>query len=109
VRGLLAAAELVVADDVELMVGELTANAVRHSDSGRMPHGVVRVRVYEGAGVLRVEVADAGSVAPIPEVPVEVPLFSESGRGLWLVQRLSSAWGWYDTSPGRVVWFELVR
>ncbi|WP_433374857.1 ATP-binding protein [Streptosporangium sp. CA-115845] len=31
---------------------------------------------------------------------------SGGGRGLWLVQQLSSDWGWYETSAGRVVWFQ---
>ena len=29
---------------------------------------------------------------------------AESGRGLLLVEAISTRWGWYATSDGKVVW-----
>ncbi|WP_424534828.1 ATP-binding protein [Sphaerisporangium viridialbum] len=107
VRGLLCAAGYSEADQVELLVSELMANSVRHSDSGRDPCGMVRLVVSHTGDALRVEVIDEGSSGAIPPVPAQVDPLSESGRGLWLVRELSSFWGWKDDETGRVVWFEM--
>ncbi|GII82590.1 ATP-binding protein [Sphaerisporangium siamense] len=107
VRGLLMAAGRTGMDDVELLVGELVANAVAHSASGRRPGGVVSLKVYDDGKSVRVEVIDEGAPGAIPPVPVQVDPLSEGGRGLWLVRELSSAWGWADGGGGRTVWFEV--
>ncbi|MEO3812676.1 ATP-binding protein [Sphaerisporangium sp. B11E5] len=39
--------------DVELLVSEIFTNAVRHSESGRRPDGVVTVRVYDDGATVR--------------------------------------------------------
>jgi len=94
------------ADDAVLLVSELVANAVRHSDSA-LPGGQVTVAVACCSGTLHIDVIDAGSPTTKPELrPAPGPLTC-SGRGLWLVRELSSAWGWHDTPTGRVVWFQL--
>ncbi|MGW0591065.1 ATP-binding protein [Streptosporangium sp. NPDC002607] len=95
------------ADEVELLVSELVANAVQHSDSGRRPQGMLRLVVADHDHTLHVEVIDEGSSGTIPQVPAQVDSLSENGRGLWLVQELSSAWGWKESETGRVVWFDL--
>ncbi|MGW4637807.1 ATP-binding protein [Sphaerisporangium sp. NPDC004334] len=94
-------------DEVEVLVSEVVTNAVRHSDSGRRPGGVVAVRVYDDGETVRVEVTDEGSPGGIPMVPVQAEPFSESGRGLWLVRELSTSWGWSQDAKGHTVWFEL--
>ncbi|MEV6987440.1 ATP-binding protein [Sphaerisporangium sp. NPDC051017] len=108
VRGLLMAAGRRDAGDVELLVGELVANSVKHSDSGRRPGGVVTVRVYDDGRTVHVEVTDEGSEAGIPRIPAQVDPLSESGRGLWLVRELSTEWGWTEDGSGRTVWFKVV-
>ncbi|MEO3813104.1 ATP-binding protein [Sphaerisporangium sp. B11E5] len=107
VRGALLASGRRMADDVELLTGELVANAVNHSDSGRVPGGVVRVRLFDDGRTVRVEVTDAGPAVPLPPVPLQVDPLSENGRGLWLVRSLSSDWGW-EAAGGLTVWFEWV-
>jgi anti-sigma regulatory factor (Ser/Thr protein kinase) len=109
VRGLLDAAEHPGIDHVELLVSELVANALRYSRSGRSAHGMVRLAVSDNGRALHVEVIDEGSASPIPQIPAQVDPLSESGRGLWLVQELSSAWGWEEDEAGRGIWFEVPR
>ncbi|MEV6983091.1 ATP-binding protein [Sphaerisporangium sp. NPDC051017] len=65
------------------------------------------LQVFDDGQAIRVEVGDEGSVDGMPVIPAQVDPLSESGRGLWLVRELSSAWGWGQTEPGRTVWFEV--
>ncbi|WP_204012064.1 ATP-binding protein [Sphaerimonospora thailandensis] len=84
-------------DDLELVVGELVANAVDASTDGQR----VRVRLaHEHAHVL-VEVFDHSSLPPVRR---NAELLAVRGRGLEIVDALTSAWGWYPTSFGKVVW-----
>ncbi|WP_443078798.1 ATP-binding protein [Streptosporangium sp. NBC_01495] len=94
-------------DDVLLLVTELVTNAIRHSDSGQCPDDRVIVAVTSHLGTLHIDVVDAGSTGQRPRLCAGVGSESGGGRGLWLVQELSSAWGWYETLAGRVVWFQL--
>ncbi|MEU0518741.1 ATP-binding protein [Streptosporangium sp. NPDC006007] len=94
-------------DEALLLVTELVTNSVRHSDSGRTPGGRVTVTVIAHNGTLHFDVIDAGSAGHRPMLCPDVPFDSGGGRGLWLVQEMSSAWGWYETAAGRVVWFQL--
>lgn len=95
-----------VAETAELLTGELVGNAVQHAESA------VYVRARAREGMLRVSVWDNH-----PELPEPLPLSTSDafGRGLFLVQYLSRAWGRYSLGPtthcgtaeGKVVWFEL--
>ena len=110
VRRMLAGRPGPVVDDVVLLTSELFTNAVRHSDSGRRVGGVVRLALFEpGDGVLRVEVADAGSAGGEPRPWMDADEESESGRGLFLVDLLAGKWGTHVRGGGRVVWFEMLR
>jgi anti-sigma regulatory factor (Ser/Thr protein kinase) len=86
-------------DDATLVVSELVANGVLHA---RTEISLSVEQVGEG---IRVAVTDGSSVLPIwgPASPS-----ATSGRGLWLVERLSNAWG-VEPLPGggKVVWAEL--
>ncbi|GIH69887.1 ATP-binding protein [Sphaerimonospora thailandensis] len=94
--------------EIAMLLGsELVSNAIRHSRSGRRDGGRLTVAVVVAAGVIHVDVIDEGSTDAIPEIPLQIDELSESGRGLWLVRELSSAWGWRDRATGRVVWFEV--
>lgn len=92
-----------------LLTSELATNAITHSASGRAT-GKFEVTVQQAPGWARVEVRDLGSreqPAPQHRDPYDT---AEHGRGLDLVEALSSKWG---TEPrtdgrGRQVWFELV-
>ncbi len=84
--------------DVELLATETATNAVRHA--GTTATVIVR---YLGDRV-RVEVGD-GSTA-LPQVRTAA-LEETGGRGLSLVETLSSRWGVTRTVGGKRVWFEV--
>ncbi|MFJ3335309.1 ATP-binding protein [Streptomyces sp. NPDC086766] len=92
---------------VALVVGELTANAVRH---GRVPgcgFGL-RLALDAAAGLVRVEVADAAARKRPPAAPPAACPEGESGRGLLLVDYLAARWGWAPRRPvGKTVWGEV--
>jgi anti-sigma regulatory factor (Ser/Thr protein kinase) len=88
-------------DDARLLLSELVANSMRHARLG--PKDTIRVIAEVEHGRLRVDVVDggrgstpvAGAIRPRPS--------AESGWGLYLVETLSSRWGY---GAGRY-WFEL--
>jgi anti-sigma regulatory factor (Ser/Thr protein kinase) len=85
--------------DAVLLASELTTNAVVHGRSG------FEVAVSSDHGRLRVEVSDADP--GIPQVQW-VPAGATSGRGLLIVETLSSDWGVTPLEGGgKTVWFEL--
>ncbi|MET9087198.1 ATP-binding protein [Streptomyces sp. NPDC004237] len=85
-------------ESLELLAGEVIANAVMHTEASC----AVCVR-WTGTRV-RVEVTD--SSPRIPRVG-EAALDSESGRGLFLVDSLAVQWGTETDPAGKVVWFEI--
>ena len=94
-----------VADPVELIVSELTTNAVTASralDGGPFP---VRLWLLSDRKRVLVLVWDA---CPDPPVRMEPDLCAEGGRGLMLVEALSTRWDWYtapwDSIEGKAVW-----
>ncbi|MFJ9933567.1 ATP-binding protein [Streptomyces virginiae] len=83
------AVPLDTADVLLLAVSELVGNVVRHAGAGRM-----RVGVALGAGWLRLDVADRGAGLPrLPAPRAQVDPESESGRGLLIVQLMTSELG----------------
>ncbi len=86
--------------DVELLTSELVTNAILHAHSG------ATLDIERRQETVRVEVADKSTSPPklraySPDAP--------TGRGLVLVDRIASRWG-YDLAreqPGKCVWFEL--
>jgi serine phosphatase RsbU (regulator of sigma subunit) len=89
-----------LADDAALVAAELLANARMH---GAPP---VVVRVSGGEDRLRIEVQDASSRSPVRPAPSTTNM---TGRGLALVQALSSAWGVRrEPDGGKTVWCDLV-
>ncbi|TDC73704.1 ATP-binding protein, partial [Actinomadura sp. 7K507] len=79
-------------DDVDLMVCEVTTNAVRHSSSGRTGGGVW-VTVLLSSDRLRVEIQDDGGSDGCPLPPAQGAGWDESGRGLIVVDGLAERWG----------------
>lgn len=84
--------------DVEVLTGEVVANAVTHTGATC----TVCVR-WTGTRV-RVEVTDADPRPLTPSVPGPD---AETGRGLQLVEALATAWGYVTVPAGKVVWFEV--
>lgn len=85
-------------ETVELLAGEVIANAVLYTDA---PCDVSVTRADER---LRVEVTDMD--ASLPRT-VEAGPNDESGRGLLLVNALADAWGTQPEPPGKTTWFEI--
>ncbi|MBB5625418.1 ATP-binding protein [Sphaerisporangium krabiense] len=85
------------ADVAELLVSELVTNAMRHSWGAVMSLSLEQ-------GTIRCEVQDTNPA--LPRV-CEAHDGDEGGRGMFLMEALSTAWGSYRMSTGKVVWFEL--
>lgn len=89
-----------------LIISELVTNAVVHA-----PGDHVMCELREENGRLHIAVEDQGFGPTGPQLHrVSDDAHDEHGRGLLLVDALSSSWGTRDTSgygAGRVVWAEL--
>jgi anti-sigma regulatory factor (Ser/Thr protein kinase) len=88
-------------DVVELLVSELAGNCVRHTDSG------FEVEVASDRRRIRVSVSDRGGGTPVVQ---HVDTSAVAGRGLALVEMLSSSWGVRGRrrpGAGKAVWFVL--
>ncbi|MEV7015168.1 hypothetical protein C1708_06725 [Streptomyces sp. DH-12] len=92
-----------------LLVAELATNAVRH---GRVPGRDVALRLtlYAEDATLRIEVTDArpDRSPPLPGALTPADPAGESGRGLLLVESLSTHWGTTAGDPyTKTVWCEV--
>ena len=87
---------------IRLLVTELVANAVTHTDADES--GVL-LRVELSPALLRVEVCDGG---PGFEKHEPVPRGASGGYGLFLVDRMATRWG-VERERDNCVWFELER
>lgn len=88
-------------DDAELIVSEIITNAIQvtQADARTDP---VRLWLLAGRAKLLILVQDASS---LPPVPVSASSDAETGRGLLLVNTLSTQWGHFlHPSGGKVVW-----
>jgi anti-sigma regulatory factor (Ser/Thr protein kinase) len=91
-------------DRAMLLVSELVTNSVRHG--GLRPDQEIELTVRASPEHLRVEVAEPGAgfeVEPGPRPRREGPA---GGWGLYLVDRLASAWG-VERNGLTKVWFEM--
>jgi anti-sigma regulatory factor (Ser/Thr protein kinase) len=86
--------------DASLCLSELVTNAVLHS--GAAEHDELELRVVLSGQTLRVTVIDRGSGFDPPRPTGG----DESGWGLYIVDRLSHAWG-VERDPHTAVWFEM--
>ena len=95
-------------DDASVVISELVTNAV--VASAELGPAVAPVLVWLGSDRHRVllAVADAS-----PQPPMRLPLgpYADGGRGLALVEALSSRWGWYPasiTGLAKAIWAEFL-
>ncbi len=84
--------------DAALIMTELAANAVCHAGSS------FAVSVSSEGSTLRIAVCDRGPVAGALTGPGLIP---RQGRGLGLIDAISTGWGTTAVSGGLVVWAEL--
>lgn len=82
----------------ELMVSELVSNAVLHARTD------VEILVDRVADGVRIGVIDRSRRALLRK---RHSLGSATGRGLMLVDQLSSSWGVQNRRRGKLVWFEV--
>ena len=81
-----------------LLASELATNAILHARTD------FDLRLCLTGRLLRVAVSDGSSRPP---APVMVDSDATSGRGLRLLDLLSTRWGTETTDAGKSVWFEL--
>ena len=90
--------------DIHVVVSELVANAVRHG--GAVGPDAVTVCLTLDSERVRVEVEDPGPGFEPPAQPKPRP--TGGGRGLVLLERMTSRWGVSREGASRV-WFEVDR
>ncbi|MFH9553307.1 ATP-binding protein [Streptomyces sp. NPDC017435] len=95
-------------DSAVLVVGELAANAVRHTRSGWY-RGWFLVVVHFRDDLICIEVVDQGGDEE-PQVRSVARHVEEDGRGLMMIAACAKDWGVKDRPSGaRCVWAELAR
>jgi anti-sigma regulatory factor (Ser/Thr protein kinase) len=87
-----------LADSTKLVVSELATNAVLHG--GSAPELSMKL----DGRVLRIEVRDTSAALPRVKPHSET---ATTGRGMVIVEALSSNWGADTDDGGKVVWCEL--
>jgi serine/threonine-protein kinase RsbW len=90
-------------EDAVVVVSELFANAVQHTDSGK-PGGLVIVQVSRWLLGVRVAVTDQGSgKRPVIRDAGPAGEPAESGNGLRMADRLAESLDWHDDANGRTI------
>lgn len=87
-------------DTVNLLVSELVTNSIVHAASA------ADIAVLLKPDAVRIEVTDHGQVVPTVK---DADDSDTSGRGLAMVEALSSAWGIVPNPDGKTIWFEVPR
>ena len=89
--------------DVALVISELFSNALRHA--APLPEAKIRVAWRIDQASVRVSVSDGGGpTAPELGEPAQG---ATGGRGLRIVEKLSSRWGTSTSEDGTTVWAEV--
>jgi len=89
--------------DVALVISELFSNALRHA--APLPGAQIRVAWQIEPVSVRVEVSDGGAPT-VPELG-EPARGAIGGRGLRIVEQLSTKWGTSTSEDGTTVWAEM--
>ncbi|MFJ9823181.1 SpoIIE family protein phosphatase [Streptomyces sp. NPDC101160] len=90
-----------LADDAELLTGELLVNVLLHTEGG----AVLTLEVLpEPVRRVRLSVQDRSSAWPRRRTPGEA---ATSGRGLLLMDAIAARWGVEPRGEGKAVWCEI--
>ena len=89
-------------ETLRLLVTELVANSVRHTEAD-----TVLLKVLIGRSAVWTEVTDEGP--GFDPASTGTPRADHTGWGLFLVERLAERWGVARDDQGSKVWFELRR
>jgi anti-sigma regulatory factor (Ser/Thr protein kinase) len=100
-------------EDAEVIASELVTNAVKathtpagdHTDLCDLPLVGVELQMDEGA--FRIAVRDSSHEQPRRQTRRTVGDDAENGRGLFLVDALSTRWDVFFVAGGKVTWAEL--
>jgi anti-sigma regulatory factor (Ser/Thr protein kinase) len=92
----------------EQIIGELIANAIKHTYSGS-PGGRFVVAVDAGSPWVWVGVIDEGAVTEPVATRLETGVLYESRMGLAVVEALAEAWGHEPYGRGRITWATIAR
>lgn len=87
-------------EPAELIISELVTNAIQASCAVRAGL-VVQFAMFSNRQRLLIQVRDTSNQLPVAASSADT---TETGRGLILVNSLSSAWGWNAQPDGKVVW-----
>ncbi|GIH29396.1 ATP-binding protein [Acrocarpospora phusangensis] len=93
-----------LSDDATLVVSELVTNAVRYAlyPVDRAADSPITLMLVRLSPHVLLAVSDPSDEAPIPKEP---DFISENGRGLYIVETYSQAWGWdILDAGGKAVW-----
>jgi anti-sigma regulatory factor (Ser/Thr protein kinase) len=95
-----------LADDAAQITSELVANAVAASAQGAgkgTEADPVTLTISITDGEFCIRVWDPDPTAP-PRTRQDPGTWTERGRGLLIVEELSTRWGWYPGQTGKYVW-----
>ena len=85
-------------DNAQLAISEIVTNALVHAGTA------MRLRVLTADEGFRVELTDGSTRLPSQR---DFGTSAPTGRGLLLVEELSTRWGAHAVPDGKVVWFEI--
>jgi two-component sensor histidine kinase len=92
-------------EDIAVIVSELLTNALRHAlpvSGGSRAGWPVQLGLLQPGNCVVCAVADPSRAPPVPRKP---EYFSETGRGLQVIDALSDQWGYtVPTDMGKVSW-----
>ncbi|MFJ5901949.1 ATP-binding protein [Streptomyces sp. NPDC093064] len=94
-----------IAEDAELIVSDLSANAILHTASGQ-PHGSFHLALAVSAQVVALSVTDDGGAGNAPKVEHQGQE-AEHGRGLGMVSALAHRVVVHNSHGGHTVTAEL--
>jgi anti-sigma regulatory factor (Ser/Thr protein kinase) len=90
-----------LANDAALLVSEVMSNAIRHATKR------ITLRVTCSKTTILVSVTDDGERSDVDLAPRQLDHSAETGRGLFVIDRIASEWGSSCNAQGTSVWFLL--
>ena len=90
-----------LSDTVTLLASEMVTNAMVHTE------GPATLELRRDGDTVRLRVSDADTHPPQLREGPEPDLESDGGRGMVLVEALSSAWGVEPSGSGKTVWADV--
>jgi anti-sigma regulatory factor (Ser/Thr protein kinase) len=103
VAGVLGAWQLEdLVQDTQLVVSELIGNAYQHASGGQE----VELEVLQHGDTVTIRVNDGSSLRPMLRAAADD---ETTGRGLRIVDAISTRWGVADHEGGKQVWAEISR